>query len=86
MLAGDSQLWVVSSDVRTLSEQQVQMIVSYVRSGNGLAIWADNDPYYVDANLLAQAVTGSTFSGNVMADKVMVPGPPDTAAVSSSTS
>jgi uncharacterized protein YegL len=79
LLAGYTQLWIISSDRPTLSGQQVQMIVSYVRSGNGLAIWADNEPYYADANLLARALTGSSFSGNRPGDKVMVPGPPDTA-------
>jgi hypothetical protein len=79
LLAGYTQLWIVSGDRPTLSDQQVQMIVSYVRSGNGLAIWADNEPLYADANLLARALTGSSFSGNRPADQVMVPGPPDTA-------
>lgn len=79
MLASYTQLWFVSGDRPTLSAQQVKMIVDYVRSGNGLAIWADNEPYYADANLLAQALTGSSFSGNRHGDKVMVPGPPDTA-------
>jgi hypothetical protein len=78
LLASYTQLWYVSGDKPTLSGQQVQMIVDYVRSGNGLAIWADNDPYYADANLLARALTGSSFSGDRQGDHVMVPGPPDT--------
>lgn len=78
-LVGYTQLWYLSGDRPTLSGQQVQMIVDYVRSGNGLAIWADNEPYYADANLLARALTGSSFSGNRQGDKVMVPGSPDTA-------
>jgi hypothetical protein len=78
LLAGYTQLWYISGATQTLSDQQVQMIVSYVRSGNGLAIWADNEPLYADANLLARALTGSSFSGNRPGDKVMVPGPPDT--------
>jgi hypothetical protein len=78
VLAGYTQLWYISGDRPTLSDQQVQMIVSYVWSGNGLAIWADNEPFYADANLLARALTGSSFSGNRGGDKVMVPGPPDT--------
>jgi hypothetical protein len=79
LLAGYSQLWYISGDTPTLSDQQVQMIVDYVRSGNGLAIWADNEPYYADANLLARALTGSSFSGYLQGGQVMVPGPPDTA-------
>jgi hypothetical protein len=79
LLAGYTQLWYLSGDRPTLSDEQVQMIVNYVRSGNGLAIWADNEPYYADANLLARALTGSSFSGNLPGDEVLVPGPPDTA-------
>src|SRR5215472_16175914 len=51
------------------------MIVNYVAAGNGLAIWADNDSYYADANLLAKALVGTNFSGNKTADQIMVPGP-----------
>ena len=79
LLAGYTQLWYVSGDHETLNSQQVQMIGDYVRSGNGLAIWADNHPWYADANLLAQALTGSGFSGNLAGGGVMVPGPPLTA-------
>lgn len=75
LLSEYSQLWYISSDRPTLSSQQVQMIARYVRAGNGLAIWADNDPYYADANLLAQALIGTSFSGYKQADRVMVPGP-----------
>ncbi|GAA1740450.1 hypothetical protein [Luedemannella helvata] len=75
MLSRYSQLWYVSGDEETLSAQQVQMIVKYVRAGNGLAIWADNEPFYADANLLAGALIGTRFSGNEPGDRVMVPGP-----------
>src|SRR2546422_510665 len=75
LLSDYSQLWYISKDTPTLSDQQVQMITQYVRAGNGLAIWADNEPYYADANLLAKALMGTSFSGNETADQVMVPGP-----------
>jgi uncharacterized protein YegL len=74
LLSGYTQLWYLSGRTSTLTGQQVQMIADYVGSGNGLAIWADNEPFYADANLLAQALTGSSFTGNKEADRVMVPG------------
>ncbi|MEU8007718.1 VWA domain-containing protein [Catellatospora sp. NPDC049111] len=74
LLAGYTQLWYLSGDRSTLSTQQVQLVADYVRRGNGLAIWADNEPFYADANLLAQALIGCRFSGNKQADRVMVPG------------
>lgn len=74
LLAGYTQLWYLSGEVPTLTGQQVQMVGDFVRQGNGLAIWADNEPFYADANVLAQALIGTSFSGNRMADRVMVPG------------
>ena len=75
VLSQYTQLWFVSGRTPTLSAQQVQMIGDFVSAGNGLAIWADNEPYYADANLLAEALIGTRFSGNKKADRVMVPGP-----------
>jgi uncharacterized protein YegL len=75
LLRGYTQLWYLSGSTPTLTGEQVKLIGDFVRSGNGLAIWADNEPFYADANLLAQALMGSSFAGNVEADRVMVPGP-----------
>lgn len=75
LLSRYSQLWYLSGSEPTLSPQQVRMVADYVRQGNGLAIWADNEPFYADANLLSQALIGSSFSGNKVADKVMCPAP-----------
>lgn len=69
-----SQLWYVTDCYQTLSQQQIEMIVAYVKRGNGLLIWADNEPYYTDANLLASRLIGTNFSGNRQAEGIMVPG------------
>ncbi|TYB38306.1 VWA domain-containing protein [Micromonospora sp. AP08] len=74
MLAGYTQLWYLSGQTPTLSRQQIQLIADFVGQGNGLAIWADNEPFYADANLLAQALIGCRFSGDKQADRVMTPG------------
>lgn len=74
LLSGYTQLWYLSGSERTLSGPQVKMIGDYVAAGNGLAVWADNEPFYADANLLADALIGSRFSGNKLADQVLVPG------------
>ena len=68
-----TQLWYVSGNQITLSTHQVDLIADFVKQGNGLAIWADNDPYYADANLLAKRLIGTSFSGNVTADGIMTP-------------
>jgi hypothetical protein len=66
-----TQLWFVSGMVKHLSGTQVKMVREFIRQGSGLFIWADNQPFYADANLLAQAVVGTKFSGNKQGDQVM---------------
>lgn len=73
LLKNYTQLWYVSANNVTLSQSQVDLIVDFVNKGNGLLIWADNEPFYADANLLAQRLIGTQFSGNKLADQVMSP-------------
>jgi uncharacterized protein YegL len=68
-----TQLWYVSGTAPTLSSHQIDLIADFVKRGNGLAIWADNDPFYADANLLAERLIGTRFSGDKMADQIMTP-------------
>ena len=74
MLSGYSQLWYSSDERVTLGKKQNQMIQEFVKNGNGLLVWADNRPFYADANLLTKKIIGTKFSGNKYGDKVMVPG------------
>jgi len=69
-----SQLWFVSSAHVTLNDRQVEMIAAYVRRGNGLLIWADNDPFFADANRLAREIVGTEFSGDEPGEGILVPG------------
>lgn len=73
-LSDYSQLWYVSDRTPTLDAQQVGMIERYVKDGNGLLIWADNDPYFADANLIAKKTIGTRFSGNLQGDAVLTLG------------
>ena len=66
-----TQLWFVSGMKKRLTATQVKIVRDFVCQGNGLFIWADNQPYYADANLLAQAIVGTKFSGNKQGDQVM---------------
>jgi len=68
-----TQLWYVSGSTPTLNSQQIDMIADFVKRGNGLAIWADNEPLFADANLLAERLIGTHFSGDKMADQIMTP-------------
>ena len=66
-----TQLWFVSDRERSLTQEQVLLIEKYVSKGNGLLIWTENEPFYADANLLAERIIGTKFSGNIAANNIM---------------
>jgi len=70
-LSMSTQLWVISDSKRKLSDDHVQVIKDYFDKGHGVYIWGDNEPYYADANVLSQALIGTTMLGNVMGDKIV---------------
>ncbi|MBN1934377.1 MAG: hypothetical protein JW934_06915 [Anaerolineae bacterium] len=74
-LAVYTQLWYLSDRHSYLNPQHVNLIREFNEAGNGVLLWADNEPYYADANLLARALANTSFSGNKMADKILTPGP-----------
>lgn len=65
------QLWIISSNVRKLSDAHIKVIKKFFDSGKGVYIWGDNDPYYADANVVAEALLGVSMSGNIMGDKTV---------------
>jgi hypothetical protein len=65
------QLWIISSDRRQLSDAHIKIIKRYFDAGHGVYIWGDNQPYYADANAVAEALLGSGMDGNVMGDQVV---------------
>jgi hypothetical protein len=56
---------------RTLSDEHVRVIRNYFNEGHGVYIWGDNDPYYADANVVAQALLGADMSGDTMGAQVV---------------
>ena len=70
-LSNACQFWLISSERRTLNEDHLAAIVDFFNSGRGVYIWGDNEPYYADANYVAQALFGVTMSGNLMGDTVV---------------
>jgi hypothetical protein len=65
------QLWIISSDQRLLTEKHLDVIQRFFDSGKGVYIWGDNEPYYADANAVAQRLLGTKMLGNVMGDQVV---------------
>ena len=72
VLAGDNtQLWVVGDRVGHMDSQYAALIQRYFNEGHGVYIWGDNDPYYVDSNLLLAKIFGTSMYGNSFGDKVL---------------
>lgn len=65
------QLWVISDRTRKLNDEHVKVIEDFFKKGHGVYIWGDNEPYYADANYLAQKLIGADMSGNVMGDQTV---------------
>ncbi|MFT3696773.1 MAG: hypothetical protein QM831_26765 [Kofleriaceae bacterium] len=70
-LKKSSQLWLISGSSAMLTKKHIAVIKKYFDEGHGVYIWGDNEPYYADANLVAQALLGSDMTGNVMGDQVV---------------
>lgn len=66
-----SQLWVISGPDRQLNEEHLAAIRGFFEAGHGVYIWGDNDPFYADANYVAEALLGVTMSGNLPGDVVV---------------
>lgn len=66
-----SQLWVISDRNGHLNAEHIDIIKKYYESGHGVYIWGDNDPYYVDANLILTSLFGITMTGNSRGDNVL---------------
>ncbi len=62
------QLWIISDATNKLSEEHIRMIKIYFDRGYGVYIWGDNEPFYADANRVAQALFGGSMEGNLMGD------------------
>ena len=68
------QLWMVSDRSLTVSKKNVEMICAFAQNGGGLLLWADNDPYFQDANAVAQTLLKVSLSGNKLGEGIMLPG------------
>jgi hypothetical protein len=70
-LTKSSQLWLISNSSRMLTDEHVKVIKKFFEAGHGVYIWGDNEPFYADANFLAEALLGTTMTGNVPGDQVV---------------
>lgn len=66
-----SQLWVISDKHHALSGKNIEFISDYFKSGHGVYIWGDNDPYFVDANKILKKLFNASMSGDYIGSKVL---------------
>jgi hypothetical protein len=65
------QLWIISGDQQLLTPKHLAVIKRFFDSGKGVYIWGDNEPYYADANAVAQELLGTEMRGNLMGNQVV---------------
>ncbi len=63
------QLWVISDREQKLTGDIVDEIDDYFKAGYGVYIWGDNEPYYVDANVVGRRLLNTTMGGNLPGDQ-----------------
>jgi hypothetical protein len=71
MLKKACQLWIVSDMTPKLNAEHIKVIKEFFDSGRGVYIWGDNDPYYADANQVAEALFGTKMLGDVPGDQTV---------------
>jgi len=65
------QLWIISDSYRKLTDEHIAIIKQYFDDGHGVYIWGDNEPFYADANAVADALLGVNMHGNLMGDNTV---------------
>lgn len=65
------QLWLISTSNQRLNAPYIDAIRFFFEEGHGVYIWGDNDPYFVDANILTQSLFGISMSGNLPGGQVV---------------
>jgi len=70
-------VWVISSNSKlsNFSEDEFkELLINHHKSGKGLMIFGDNDPFYLHANILLPSLVGTTLVGNNMGTKTLAYG------------
>lgn len=65
------QLWIISDKSNHLDSVKLAMIEQFYKSGKGVFVLADNEPYNLDANKVLNQLENIKISGNYICDKVL---------------
>ncbi len=66
-----NQLWIISDAGQKLGSDHLAVIQKFFDAGHGVYIWGDNEPYYGDANYVADALLGVTMHGDLIGDQTV---------------
>lgn len=66
-----SQLWIIATDQQLLTPEHLRVIKNFFNAGHGVYIWGDNQPYYADANYVAEALFGTSMHGDLRGDQTV---------------
>ncbi|WP_322613900.1 hypothetical protein [Dermacoccus abyssi] len=66
-----AEFWVISDRTQHLTSSALDAIESFFKEGRGIYIWGDNDPYFVDANLILQRLFSASMFGDSPGDEVV---------------
>lgn len=69
--AGLCQVWLISGNARTITDDQIRQIKAFYNQGKGVYLWADNDPFYADVNPIIKDLFGSTMFGDYIGEQVI---------------
>jgi molecular chaperone DnaK len=69
-------LWIISGHYHgpSFNEREIQELVEFHKSGKGLYVWTDNDPYFGHANQILPRLLGTKVIGDTPANRVLKEG------------
>jgi len=73
-LPNHDQVWFTSAKYDNLGDEKdkfVEEIVKFHNEGKGIAIWADNNPFFFQANLALPKLLNITLVGNTPGNKIL---------------
>eukprot|EP01089_Gocevia_fonbrunei_P012088 TRINITY_DN2765_c0_g1_i2.p1 TRINITY_DN2765_c0_g1~~TRINITY_DN2765_c0_g1_i2.p1 ORF type:complete len:377 (+),score=72.13 TRINITY_DN2765_c0_g1_i2:705-1835(+) len=68
--------WIISDDRTHISPEFQESVKKFHQSKRGLMIWADNRPYFYQANILLKDLVGATLIGYTSGDRILSYGNP----------
>jgi len=64
VLRENTQLWIVSSPRQYFDDESAAVVERFYKTGGGLYLWGDNDPWHADADYMGQRLFGVSMAGN----------------------